>query len=59
MGEDRSTLRSDNAPHAMATLRNAILTLLRYEGWSNIRDAFRYFAASAQLPLKTIGASET
>lgn len=59
MGEDPSTLRSDNAPHAMATLRNAVLTLLRYQGWSNIPDAFRYFAASVQLPLKTIGALET
>lgn len=59
MGEDRSTLRSDNAPHAMAALRNAVLTLLRYEGWSNIRDAFRYFATSVQFPLKTIGALET
>ncbi len=59
MGEDHRTLRSDNAPHAMATLRNAVLTLLCYEGWSNIRDAFRYFAASVQLPLKTIGALET
>lgn len=59
MGEDRSTLRSDNAPHAMATLRNAVLTLLRYEGWTNVRDAFRYFAASVQYPLKTIGAIET
>jgi len=59
MGEDRSTLRSDNAPHAMATLRNAVLTLLRYEGWTNVQDAFRYFAASVQYPLKTIGALET
>lgn len=28
MGEDRSTLRSGNAPHAMAALRNAVLTFL-------------------------------
>jgi len=59
MGEDRSTLRSNHAPHAMAALRNAVLTLLRYEGWTNIPDAFRYFAASVQFPLKTIGALET
>jgi hypothetical protein len=48
-----------NLPHAMAALRNAVLTLLRYEGWTNIRGAFRYFAASVQYPLKTIGALET
>lgn len=59
MGEDRSTLRSGNAPHAMAALRNALLTLLRYEGWTNIPDAFRYFATSVQLPLKIIGALPT
>ena len=59
MGEDRSTLRSDKAPHAIATLRNAVLTLLRYEGWTNVRDAFRYFNASVQYPLKIIGALET
>jgi predicted transposase YbfD/YdcC len=59
MGEDRSTLRSGNTPHAMAALRNAVLTLLRYAGWTNIPDAFRYFAASVQYPLKIIGALET
>ena len=59
MGEDRSTLRSGNAPHAMAALRNAVLTLLRYQGWTNIRDAFRFFAASVQHSLNIIGALET
>ena len=59
MGEDRSTLRSGNAPHAMAAIRNAVLTLLRYEGWTNIRDAFRYFAASLQHSLTLIGALAT
>jgi predicted transposase YbfD/YdcC len=59
MGEDRSTLRSGNAPHALAALRNAILALLRYEGWSNIPDAFRYFAASVHKSLQIIGALET
>jgi predicted transposase YbfD/YdcC len=59
MGEDRSTLRSGNAPHALAALRNAILALLRYEGWSNIPDAFRYFAASVHKSLQMVGALET
>ncbi len=39
--------------------RNAVLTLLRYEGWTNIPDAFRHFAASVQHSLQTIGALET
>ena len=59
MGEDRSTLHSGNAPHAVAALRNAILTLLRYEGWTNIPDAFRFFASSMQRTLNLIGALET
>jgi predicted transposase YbfD/YdcC len=59
MGEDRSTLRSAHAPHALAALRNATLALLRYEGWSNIPDAFRYFAASVHKSLQIIGALET
>jgi predicted transposase YbfD/YdcC len=59
MGEDGSTLRTGNAPHALAALRNAILTLLRYEGWSTIPDAFRYFAASVHKSLQIIGALET
>ena len=59
MGEDRSTIRSDNAPHAMAIFRNAIITLLRYHGWSNIPDGFRYFEASLQESLIAIGAMET
>lgn len=59
MGEDRSTLRSGNAPHAVAALRNAVLTLLRYEGWTNIQDAFRFFTSSTQHTLNIIGAMET
>jgi predicted transposase YbfD/YdcC len=59
LGEDRSTLRSGNAPHAMAALRNAIISLLRYEGWSNIPDGFRYFSASLHKTLHAIGALET
>ncbi len=59
MGEDRSTLRSDNAPHALAALRNASLALLRFEGWSNIPDGSRFFNASVHKSLIAIGALET
>jgi predicted transposase YbfD/YdcC len=59
MGEDRSTLRSGNAPHALAALRNAVLALLRFEGWTNIPDAFRYFATSVHKSLHLLGALET
>ena len=59
LGEDASTIRSGNAPHAMAAFRNAIFTLLRYQGWTNTLDGFRYFAASVQKTLQTIGALAT
>jgi predicted transposase YbfD/YdcC len=57
MGEDRSTIHTQNAPQAMAALRNAILTLLRYEGWTNIPDGLRFFAASIHKSLQTLTAS--
>lgn len=59
LGEDRSTLRSGHAPHVMAALRNAIIALLRYEGWPNIPDGLRFFAASLHNTLLVIGALET
>lgn len=56
MGEDDSQLCTANAPHALATLRNAILALLRFEGWHGIPDAFRFFHNNLQLALQTVGA---
>ena len=41
-GEDRSQLRSGNAPQVMAALRNAIAALLRIEGWTTIPAGFRF-----------------
>jgi predicted transposase YbfD/YdcC len=55
MGEDASQVRKGNAPQALAALRNAILSLLRYEGWSLIPDAFRFFAHNVQKSLQLIG----
>lgn len=56
MAEDASNIRAHNAPHAFATLRNAILSLIRFEGWHNVPDAFRRFQADLQLSLRTFGA---
>jgi hypothetical protein len=39
----------------MATLRNGILTLLRYHGWSNITEANRRYAAGPQKALQLLG----
>jgi predicted transposase YbfD/YdcC len=57
MGEDASQIRTGNAPQALAALRNALLSLLRYQGWSLIPDALRFFAHNVQHSLQLIGAS--
>jgi predicted transposase YbfD/YdcC len=56
MGEDACHMRSGNAPHTMAILRNALLSLFRHRGWSNIADALRYYAANFSQALELVGA---
>jgi predicted transposase YbfD/YdcC len=46
-GEDRSTLRTGDAPQIMAALRNVALTLLHRAGCSGIAAARRHLAAHA------------
>jgi glycosyltransferase A (GT-A) superfamily protein (DUF2064 family) len=41
---------------AFAGLRNAILALLRFEGWPSPPTAFRHFDAHPQLALQLLGA---
>jgi len=43
-GEDRSRLRSGNAPQVMAALRNLVITLIHRCGSSQIAASRRYFA---------------
>ncbi len=43
--EDRSQIRTGNAPQVMATLRNTAISLLRQAGWTNIATALRHHAA--------------
>ena len=43
--EDRSQVRSGNAPQVMATLRNTAISLLRIAGWTNIATALRHHAS--------------
>jgi predicted transposase YbfD/YdcC len=56
MGEDACQMRTGNAPQAMATLRNAVLSLLRHKGWKNFADALRYHAANFPQALELVGA---
>jgi len=44
LGEDASRVRSDAAPQVLAALRNAVLTLLRAAGATNIAAALRDIA---------------
>lgn len=55
-GEDACHIHSGHAPQALAAFRNAILALLRFEGWSFTPTAFRHFAAHPQLALRLLGA---
>lgn len=42
--EDRSQVRTRNAPHVMASLRNTAIGVLRLAGWDNIAAALRHHA---------------
>jgi len=49
-GEDRSRIRSGNAPHIFAALRNLVIPLIHRSGSSDIaasRRAFAYHPARA------------
>ncbi len=49
--EDRSQVRTGNAPQVMATLRNVVISLLRLAGWTSIAHALRHHAADQRRPL--------
>ena len=59
LGEDRSQVHTGHAAHALAALRNGILNVLRHQGWHNIAEALRYYAASLPKTLALIGAGAT
>jgi predicted transposase YbfD/YdcC len=54
-GEDRSRLRSGNAPQIMAALRNLAITLIHRFGSSHIRATRRHFASCPQEALALLG----
>jgi predicted transposase YbfD/YdcC len=58
-GEDRGQIHSGRAPEVLAAMRNALLTLLRYQGWTNIAAALRSYGSSPQKALQLIGALAT
>lgn len=59
LGEDRCRVYKGSAPHVLATLRNGILSLMRYHGWSNIAEANRRYATNPQKALQLLGGFAT
>ena len=53
--EDRSQVRRGRRPHAMATLRNIAISLLRLAGAENIAAATRYLGRQVDRPLRLLG----
>jgi predicted transposase YbfD/YdcC len=53
--EDRSQIRTGNAPRVMATLRNLAITILRRCGAANIAKTTRWLTLKSHLALKLIG----
>ncbi len=54
-GEDRCQLWTGAGPQALAAIRNAGLSLLRFHGWSNMAAAVRNYASHPQRVLQLIG----
>lgn len=56
-GEDAIRAWVGNTAHALASLHNAILNLLRAAGWRRIADALRFHGARVERALALIGGS--
>jgi predicted transposase YbfD/YdcC len=52
--EDRSQVRTGNAPHVMASLRNIAIGLLRLTGWTNIAAGLRHHARNPPETIKCL-----
>ncbi|MGW7674493.1 ISAs1 family transposase [Streptomyces sp. NPDC054775] len=52
--EDRSQIRTGNAPRVMASLRNTAITLLRLDGHDNIAAALRHHARATDRPISLL-----
>ena len=53
--EDRSQVRCGNIPQVMAALRNTVIGLMRWAGYTNMAAACRRFAAQPRAALHLIG----
>ena len=57
LGEDRSTVHTDNGPKIMAALRNTAVSLLRRAGFSTIAARMRYNCGHPQAALHVLSLS--
>ena len=55
--EDKSLVRTGNAPRVMASLRSLAIGLLRLDGHSNVAAANRHHARDPQRTLKLLQAA--
>ena len=53
-GEDASQVRTGGIPQVMAALRNTVLSVLRFNGYTKISETLRFFAARPKLAVKLI-----
>ena len=54
LGEDASRIRTGNTPRVIATLRNAVVSLLRIHDTVNIAAALRYNASKNRQILRLL-----
>ncbi len=57
MGEDSCQMYVGAAPKALASVRNALISLLRRDGWKNIAEGMRHYTASLPATLQLLGLS--
>lgn len=55
LGEDAGQVHTGQGPQALAALRNALISVLRHTGWTNIADALRYYHDHIHAALDLIG----
>jgi len=54
-GEDQGQAYCGSTAQALASLRNALIDLIRQHGWTNLADALRHYGASVPRVLALIG----
>ncbi len=55
LGEDACQMHVGAAPQALAAVRNALISLLRHDGWQNIAAGLRHYSTSVTDALRLIG----